>query len=628
MLPKTFVQNKKRYLAYNQFRKGLFAELAPKDSEAILYLLPWMLNENHPQVPGYVPHLARPIGVSNLDHDPEIRKREASFSFLFHIDKARRKAKFKPDSWMIQGIYTIGSIGSVTQTACSDCDIWLCVDRECFGEEGMAQLQQKVNLIKDWLDANIRMPVYFFLCDVEDVRNGHFGDVSSESSGSTQKNILKEEFYRTAVLIAGKIPLWWLAFDPDGDVDYRKLAADYERDVFGDYDAIDLGNLERVEREEYFGAALWQFNKALTHPLKSITKMLILQMFLAFPPGRLLCHQFRAEVMNPAKDHPFIDPGTFTIRAIFDFNRERNRDDFQFIQKCIYLRCDMKMHSRKAGMREELLGETFRKDPLSREEIHSLNKFKTWHFHDQVRIGNRALALLLKIYKDITGVQSNAEPSRVSPGDLRIIGRKLSSCLEKKPSKIAVIHKPTDSLNQPTLVFRFNGKKWQVLPADDPETVIVEDIHIIPCIAHLVWNDLFRPGEVRMLPNPTSVTLQEILNLGKKIRNLFGIYNISAIDFQNFSIQEQLETMLVIANFEDASGVRNGDSYSVLYANNWGELFLERVGSADEFRGTFNGRSRKQRYLNVHYHVQRTSLQYEKIIERAKHMVMETLGEA
>lgn len=128
-----------------------------------------------------------------------------------------------------------------------------------------------------------------------------------------------------------------------------------------------------------------------------------------------------------------------------------------------------------------------------------------------------------------------------------------------------------------------------------------------------------------MLPNPTSITLQEILNLGNKIRVLFGTYDISAVDFHNFGVQEQLETMLVIANFEDTSGAGNGDSYSVLYGNNWGELFLERVGSTEAFHGAFNGRSRKERSLSVHYHVQRTSLQYEKIVERAKRMVMETL---
>jgi adenylate cyclase class 1 len=409
-----------------------------------------------------------------------------------------------------------------------------------------------------------------------------------------------------------KFPLG-LAFDSDGDVDYRKLAADYERDVFGDYDAIDLGNLERVEREEYFGAALWQFNKALTHPLKSITKMLILQMSSRFPPAACSATS-SGRSHESGEGSPLHRSGTFTIRAIFDFNRERNRDDFQFIQKCIYLRCDMKMHSRKAGMREELLGETFRKDPLSREEIHSLNKFKTWHFHDQVRIGNRALALLLKIYKDITGVQSDAEPSRVSPGDLRIIGRKLSSCLEKKPSKIAVIHKPTDSLNQPTLVFRFNGKKWQVLPADDPETVIVEDIHIIPCIAHLVWNDLFRPGELRMLPNPTSVTLQEILNLGKKIRICSGSTTSppSTSELQNpgavgdHARHRQLRRCV---------GGQERRLIQCAVREQLGRTVPERVVPRMNSRD-LQRRSRKQRYLNVHYHVQRTSLQYEKIIER------------
>ena len=53
-----------------------------------------------------------------------------------------------------------------------------------------------------------------------------------DSSGSAQGKLLKEEFYRTAVFIAGHVPLWWVvpvgvdaawfdaadaALDPDGD---------------------------------------------------------------------------------------------------------------------------------------------------------------------------------------------------------------------------------------------------------------------------------------------------------------------------------------------------------------------------------------------------------------------------
>ena len=36
MQPKTFLNNKKIYLAYNNFRKKIFSELAHRDSEALL----------------------------------------------------------------------------------------------------------------------------------------------------------------------------------------------------------------------------------------------------------------------------------------------------------------------------------------------------------------------------------------------------------------------------------------------------------------------------------------------------------------------------------------------------------------------------------------------------------------
>ena len=30
------------------------------------------------------------------------------------------------------------------------------------------------------------------------------------SSGSTQHNLLLEEFYRTSILVAGRYPMWWV----------------------------------------------------------------------------------------------------------------------------------------------------------------------------------------------------------------------------------------------------------------------------------------------------------------------------------------------------------------------------------------------------------------------------------
>ncbi len=62
-IQKILERNKKIYLEYNNFRKRFFIELAPKDSEKILYLLPWLLSVNHSSCPGYVADLKQPFKV-------------------------------------------------------------------------------------------------------------------------------------------------------------------------------------------------------------------------------------------------------------------------------------------------------------------------------------------------------------------------------------------------------------------------------------------------------------------------------------------------------------------------------------------------------------------------------------
>ncbi|MDI6727027.1 MAG: hypothetical protein QMD32_08660 [Smithellaceae bacterium] len=70
MLPaKIIMDNRKTFLAYNEFRKDIFSRLAPRESEVILYLLPWLLSINHPAFPGYVKNLAHPVQVKNINNE-------------------------------------------------------------------------------------------------------------------------------------------------------------------------------------------------------------------------------------------------------------------------------------------------------------------------------------------------------------------------------------------------------------------------------------------------------------------------------------------------------------------------------------------------------------------------------
>jgi len=615
---KTLSQNKKKVLAYNHFRKGIFAELAPKDSEIILHLLPWMLSVNDPHVPGYIENIGRLWSVFQIDNDREITSREPSFKRMFGIMYEDPLLKHEPSMCWIEGLYTIGSVGSIAQTSRSDCDIWVCVDGSNVDGKALGDLRRKINSIKDWLDQHIKIPVYFFISDVENIRNCRFGTVEGESSGSAQKKMLKEEFYRTALIIGGKIPLWWV-YGPEQskDTDYETFAENVRNGIFAEeYDLVDLGNIESVEYDEYFGSALWQFNKALSHPLKSVIKMLLLKMLLESPREELLCHRLRRMVLE-GPEGQFLDPGTFTLQAMLEYYRDLPKERFAFIMECFYLNYDMKLLSGNVSIREKLAGGIFEQNKMERQSIKRLNEFSLWSFQEQSDFGARIFELLRQIYTDISAVKKDVK-GEIEPEDLQVMGGKLSACLENKSHKIPIIHKPFEDLTKPTLVFKTDGQIWQVYTEADRPKLIVESPDIIRCIAYVVWNDIFISTEIRMAPNTTSITLQEIINIGKKMKDLFGTSDIAAVPFPRYLESERIEKALIVVNFESAWDADEVGDLWMIYRNNWGELFVRQWDSPDALRDFFHNSSKILQPIDIQYYVQRNSLMYEKIIERTK----------
>ncbi|MFH1081633.1 MAG: class I adenylate cyclase [Pseudomonadota bacterium] len=626
MLQKTFIHNKKIYLTYNHFRKNIFLKLAPKDAESILHLLPWMLSVNDPAVPSYVPNLKRAIAVFGASTDQALIKREPSFKALFNIRKSGSLLKPSTQVSLIQGLYTIGSVGTISQTAHSDCDIWVCINHADFDESARAHLLQKINLIKDWMDTNLKIPVYFFICDLEDIQNSNFGVTNEESSGSAQRNVLKEEFYRTSILISGKIPLWWVCFDPDESVDYHAFSAQYANDVFADYDCIDMGAPATINHDEYFGASLWQFNKALTHPLKSVMKMLLLDMLLVSPEEDLLCNRFRNSILDQTQNLVFHDPSVFTLNAILQYSRRVHPEKFEFIMQCSYLRYDLHFHAKKLTLKETLAKEIFQTYPLNREQIYRLNDFAGWPLLEQLEFGEKIFSLLLNIYKGIMAHKQDVI-SGITRQDMTIIGRKLAVCLERKRGKINIIHKPLFNPNLPTLLFVNDKKLWHVSAVGEPSKPVVASADIVYCIAYLAWNDLYNSSNVRMTPNPTPITLQEINNLAKRIREIFSVFDITGADFDHFLETEKVTTMLIVVNFEKPGHVMDIDDFCVIYSNHWGELFFQRFGSPDQFQAFIDHGGVIFERTQMHVYVQRNSLYYEKIIERVKNLVSQAFSD-
>ena len=88
----------------------------------------------------------------------------------------------------------------------SDLDIWVCHQSWLDNEERL-NLQRKCTMLQKWC-VSMGVEVSFFLIDENRFRHNESGNLGGEDCGSTQHILLLDEFYRTAVRMAGKRILW------------------------------------------------------------------------------------------------------------------------------------------------------------------------------------------------------------------------------------------------------------------------------------------------------------------------------------------------------------------------------------------------------------------------------------
>ncbi|MCK5509448.1 MAG: class I adenylate cyclase [Desulfobacterales bacterium] len=620
IIQKTLSRNKRVFLEYNEFRKKIFSERTPKDSEIILYLIPWLFSINEPACPGYLQDLNQPFRVYNVEFNKGIRNLEKSFKKMFGVTRRGTLLTPTQKSYVIQGIYTIGSVGTVNQNSLSDCDIWVCFDKEEFDKAAWNQLNQKVNIIKGWLDNNIKLPVYFFISDVTAVKEGNFGSVDAESSGSAQQLVLKEEFYRTFILICGKIPIWWLLYNKSLKIEYNDALSAINSDTFWEYDLIDFGNIEKIKKSEYFGASLWQFHKFLTSPLKSIIKMVLLKMLLDAPQERLLCHQLREEVCSSVNNNLFPDHSLFTMSRIFTHYKGRKKELMHFLKMCFYIRCETKPYDKNQSLKGKLMENFLNQYPLEPGVWSALQKFYGWKHDAQIEFGRRLFKFMLQLYREISA-DNTAVSSKSDERDLTVLGRKISARYLKKKYKISILQKPTRKLNLSVLTFKLNGDEWQTFPSDDTTFPIISSKNIIENIAFIVWNDLFVENWIQMCPNPFSITLQEIINLGKRIKFFFGTYETLDIELSDYLKKEQIAKMLIVVGFDKSPWNEQSRNYGVIYLNNWGELYVRWFNSTKKFEAFLRDLCKDQKDIVISKYLKRNPTSFEKNIAQPKKFV-------
>ena len=263
---------KQRLDAINQLRVDRALAAMGPAFQQVYSLLPTLLHYHHPLMPGYLDGNV-PRGICLYTPD------ETQRHYLEELELHRGMQTQEPPKGElpITGVYSMGSTSSVGQSCSSDLDIWVCHQAWLDSEERQL-LQRKCSLLESWA-ASLGVEVSFFLIDENRFRHNESGSLGGEDCGSTQHILLLDEFYRTAVRLAGKRILWnMVPCDEEEHYDDYVMSL-YSQGVLTPNEWLDLGGLSSLSAEEYFGASLWQLYKSIDSPYKAVLKTLLLEAY-------------------------------------------------------------------------------------------------------------------------------------------------------------------------------------------------------------------------------------------------------------------------------------------------------------------------------------------------------------
>jgi len=403
----------------------------------LLELLPLIFHCNNPLLPGFVSSTT-PAGIVDFRPDSKAIKSAKQFSKNFSV------VRHPSDQHCIDALFLMGSVGSIAFSKISDMDIWLC-HRADLSKADLTELQKKASAVEHWA-ATLDLEVHFFLMNCDKFRQGEDIPMSAESSGHTQHYLLLEEFYRTAIHIAGKTPIWWLV-PPHQELNYRQYVSHLLNNRFVyEHEVIDFGGLEAVPAEEFTSATLWHLYKALHAPHKSLLKLLLMECYASeYPNTQWLCQTIKHAVYEGSYLTSDLDPYLLIYQKVEQYlQQHQSKRRLDLARQCFYLKI---MGSSDSTM--DALNRTYRQRYMQSVAdryhwpITTLAAAKQQNHWDISKASAEHAVILQAVthcYRMITGfAREHALAQQTHNNDLRLIGRKLNAFLEKKPGKIEIL---------------------------------------------------------------------------------------------------------------------------------------------------------------------------------------------
>ncbi len=601
---------KQRLDAINQLRLERATSSMSAAFKQVYSLIPVLLHHHHPMMPGYI--------KNNTPHGVCFFAPDESQQFWINDLEGRLSGvlPYAPNGELpITGIYSMGSTSSIGQSCSSDIDIWVC--HQSWLDNGeKALLEQKCTLIGQWA-ASLGIEATFFLIDENRFRHNASGSLNGEDCGSTQHILLLDEFYRTAVCMAGKRLLWTMVpVEEEAHYDEYVLSL-YAQGVLTPNEWLDLGGLGQLSAEEYFGASLWQLYKSVDSPYKAVLKSLLLEAYSwEYPNGKLLAMEMKQHLHDGAIVSFGLDAYSMMLERVTRYLTATNDlTRLDLARRCFYLKvCEKWSASHHdagcTGWRRQVISQLVNEWGWDDSKLTMLNNRNAWKIEQVREAHNELLDTMMQSYRNlIRFARRNHLSVSASPQDIGVLTRKLYAAFEALPGKVTLVNPQiSPDLSEQDLTFiyvppgRVNRSGWYLYNHTPTIEAIIGHqpleynrylnklvswtyfnglltketrIHIhngnSPCNKHKLCdlvNDIATHFPIR-LPAPTPKALYSPC----EIRHLAIIVNLEqdpTVEFSNRVIHFDFRNMNVFS-FGESQQCLVG-SIDLLYRNSWNEV--------------------------------------------------------
>lgn len=441
-----------RYESLQRQRMRILLRDMTSRQRDFLDFIPLLFHYNDPKLPAYIEGC--PFGIPNYsvaNSTISIAKRlapEYTYKRSAHL------------SFPLEGLYLMGSLGTIAQTFSSDLDFWLCHD-PALSKDQLDLLQQKINKIEKLAD-RLGLEVHFFLMSSNSFSEDNKLELSDESSGSTQHFLLLEEFYRSGVLVAGRAPVWFLV-PADKEDEYDQYVQGLAKKGLDLKQFIDFGSLNRISPAEFIGSAIWQLYKGLNSPYKAILKILLMEAYAAeYPKVQWISLIAKKDLHDDNRKVEVADAYIMMYEKIEQYLQSRlDEERLDLARQCFYLKVDRPLSTsdKSSNWRTRALSKIVKQWGWSDNKILDLDQHKTWKLERVNEIREEVVRGLRSSYENLDSfTKDNETTNKINPKELHILGVKLTVALKQRKHKISRVNLGiSDDLSEETV--KITGKR-------------------------------------------------------------------------------------------------------------------------------------------------------------------------